>query len=1005
MPTDIGKIIGGGGLVALGFIPGLQLLQPIGISVGLSGLAGLIRGSPRPGRKNLGGRQQAQLVSNHTTPGAPIPVVYGAVKLGVLVNDYRVDTSIPKDLYIPAVLSHGSRDSLGIASVDEIYFDDRLAFDPGGTVQAPFTSGTAAVTKILGTTTQNWGTTVVGAKSLNDVKAADWSSTTDKGAGLAGFILKLTFDTDIYATGVPVVTAQLKGNLVEDTRSKVSGVDITFADANPDTITRASGSFVTDGYVANDRVDVSGSASNDGKYTIATVAATVLTLIAADTLVAEGPSGGITLKRWAHPDNGADNPAMCVRDYLLSTIYGPGLAEADLDEASFETIANYCDDSIVAVPVTQKRYTCNGWVDVSRSIATVLTELLSSFRGNLVYEGGVFRLFSTRSVTPSTIALTKDNIVGDWQFTNAGAAQKFNVARATFIDPTRNFMPELAQWPNAGATNTFLTDDNNWENRLEIDLPFTNDIYRAEQTMMTLLKESRQGIAATVTCTEEALQLQIGDVAPVTHETPGWTAKNFWVMGMALLPDTRVRLALLEYDATSYSLDTQSTDPGEPDTDLPNPFTVAAPTGLTLSAQAGDALATGDGGYIGRIRMTWTAPAFTFIDHYDIQAKHTAVADYDAWGPAPGDATEFFIGPADPVSWDVRIRAVNTLGVKSAFASASVTPDLPPSATAASITDGWSAAQNTAAPENGDVVIKLTTDVAYSNLEDANGVPTAYDVPFDLDGTGMASGNVVFVHIDVNNGPASASWTEVWSLGFSEFVNGLITARFITSQDKDWDLRARLTYSTAPAVGEEAIVTMHGEDHANPGVQYEKLTPTPSAVTGGGTGANTLTDKNLLIGKGFDPVEFLAPGAAGVFARSDGSDWQSAAPTAADIDPGTFPLGDYTYQGNCDVNGQVRSVQTAVAASAIDWDDSNSQTISNTGARTITMSNQKNGGVYVLRILRAASAVSSWTWPSTVKWVGGTPPALSTAANRVDIITFYYDGTRFLGVFNLGFNV
>ncbi len=74
------------------------------------------------------------------------------------------------------------------------------------------------------------------------------------------------------------------------------GRTLTFADADPDTITASSGSFVTDGYVAGQQLTVAGTASNDGTYTLATVTATVLTLIAADTLAAEGPlSSGETL--------------------------------------------------------------------------------------------------------------------------------------------------------------------------------------------------------------------------------------------------------------------------------------------------------------------------------------------------------------------------------------------------------------------------------------------------------------------------------------------------------------------------------------------------------------------------------------------------------------------------------------------------------------------------------------------------------------------------------------
>lgn len=69
--------------------------------------------------------------------------------------------------------------------------------------------------------------------------------------------------------------------------------NLTFANANPDTIVRASGSWSGDGAVAGDIIKIVGSVSNDGTYTIATVAALTLTLIATDSLAAEVVTGGL----------------------------------------------------------------------------------------------------------------------------------------------------------------------------------------------------------------------------------------------------------------------------------------------------------------------------------------------------------------------------------------------------------------------------------------------------------------------------------------------------------------------------------------------------------------------------------------------------------------------------------------------------------------------------------------------------------------------------------------
>lgn len=64
---------------------------------------------------------------------------------------------------------------------------------------------------------------------------------------------------------------------------------LTFADANPDRVNRAAGSFVADGFAATMRVLPAGTVSNDKYYTIASLTATDLTLSAADAVTNEGP--------------------------------------------------------------------------------------------------------------------------------------------------------------------------------------------------------------------------------------------------------------------------------------------------------------------------------------------------------------------------------------------------------------------------------------------------------------------------------------------------------------------------------------------------------------------------------------------------------------------------------------------------------------------------------------------------------------------------------------------
>jgi hypothetical protein len=338
---------------------------------------------------------------------------------------------------------------------------------------------------------------------------------------------------------------------------------------------------------------------------------------------------------WKH----STNPALCIRDYILSSIYGLGIAAANVEEQSFIDMANYCDELVNIPGGTQKRFELNGWIDTSRSVEQNLAEMCTSCRGQVVNEADRWRLIIRRARPVSGFKITEKNTVeGTWQFILPGADLCPNVARASYVDPSRNYTVDTVQWPEPGQFNQYLTDDNSYEQRLEMDLPFTNTRIGAQQIAMTLMKESRESIGVVCTLREEGLQTRVGELVEVTYPTPGWVDKVFDVGALLLQPDGEVRAVLIEYEPTVYDLDTQFPQPTALNTNLPNPFSIAPPTALVLVSQ-GQELIQSDGGYIPRIRSTWTKSNDPFVDYYQIQARR-AVGDTIEL-PAPFDSTHF----------------------------------------------------------------------------------------------------------------------------------------------------------------------------------------------------------------------------------------------------------------------------------------------------------------------------------------------------------------------------
>jgi len=81
------------------------------------------------------------------------------------------------------------------------------------------------------------------------------------------------------------------------TNHNITAITIAFNDngASADTITDSGAGFVTAGFVAGDKITVSGSTSNDGDYTIDTVVAGTITLIATDSLTTEIAGDTVTI--------------------------------------------------------------------------------------------------------------------------------------------------------------------------------------------------------------------------------------------------------------------------------------------------------------------------------------------------------------------------------------------------------------------------------------------------------------------------------------------------------------------------------------------------------------------------------------------------------------------------------------------------------------------------------------------------------------------------------------
>jgi len=97
----------------------------------------------------------------------------------------------------------------------------------------------------------------------------------------------------------PPVSGQLlvsAAGTAEHLGGKYTATTIAFVNSNPDTLTDTANNFLNKNLKAGMRISISGSTSNDGNYTIATVVAGTITLVAGDALTAEVAGDIVTIE-------------------------------------------------------------------------------------------------------------------------------------------------------------------------------------------------------------------------------------------------------------------------------------------------------------------------------------------------------------------------------------------------------------------------------------------------------------------------------------------------------------------------------------------------------------------------------------------------------------------------------------------------------------------------------------------------------------------------------------
>lgn len=338
------------------------------------------------------------------------------------------------------------------------------------------------------------------------------------------------------------------------------------------------------------------------------------------------------------------------------------------DSASLIAAANACDEDVaISGSVTHDRYTFDDSISSDTSTVDGLERILQAMVGSACRSAGVWFIWAGVWEEP-TIALDESDLAPG-EIAVQGVAEDgslFNGIGGRYTYANSNQFVEDS-FPTY-VSPAYVALDNDETEILDVDLTMISDVHRAQRVARLMLHKARQALTFSCTLEMSAFAVTPGTMVTWTIERYGWTAKPFRCLRRVYSPQTGTIQAVFQEDAEAIYSSSYSelvTPDAAPNTDLPNPLVVAAPTITTGTGATFYALSS-DGAQWPYIRIGWQQMDES-VERVEIWWRR---ADQTTWRQATVLANQLVFdaaGVSRSETWIVQVRAINGIGVRSAW--------------------------------------------------------------------------------------------------------------------------------------------------------------------------------------------------------------------------------------------------------------------------------------------------------------------------------------------------
>ncbi|MBL3554257.1 hypothetical protein [Rhodovulum sulfidophilum] len=387
------------------------------------------------------------------------------------------------------------------------------------------------------------------------------------------------------------------------------------------------------------------------------------------TIYVEISADDKSIALWFRGRKYSTNPALCLRDYMLTPQLrgGPGWRPGDLDEDTILALANLAEEQVpLASGRTEDRYAFNGVLETEATAAANLNDLSSSWGGWWTCERGRLTVGGAAWEEPA-FTVTEDMLTGGIQVTaRKPFEEQFNTVKAQYADPeNEHVVTDLPVLDSA----TYIAADNGEPLVLDMgELPGETGFARGQRLMKQALLKGRRQKQVTLPCSLAAWPVRLGDNIRVSLPRRGWNAKTFEVTGRTVHigeDGVRVTLSCIETGPAIFDWRTSEEMPkpagGVPT--LPSPTAKPVVSAPTMTEELYET--RGGGGVKTRVRLSATTDN-PFVDAWQFAWRPVSAPEPTLRGLT--DTPEDMIDDVAPGPYAFGVRGRNARGIWSDWA-------------------------------------------------------------------------------------------------------------------------------------------------------------------------------------------------------------------------------------------------------------------------------------------------------------------------------------------------